>query len=95
MDGKCVECTLEPAGIMFSEFYFYLTAFIAKDEREELHYAVENDHFPTIYRIDRIENFKLLTNIFMFRTKTVLKKACSADGCSYAGRHAVQGKVLL
>lgn len=64
MDGKCVERTLEPAGIMFSEFYFYLTAFIAKDEREELHYAVENDPFPTIYRIDRIENFKITNEHF-------------------------------
>ncbi len=64
MDGKCVERTLEPVGIMFSEFYFYLTAFIAKDERKELHYAIENDPFPTIYRIDRIESFEITNEHF-------------------------------
>ena len=45
--SKLVIRKLKPVGIMFSEFYFYLTAFIVSDENPETLY-------PTIYRIDRI-----------------------------------------
>lgn len=56
-DGKCVERTINPVGIMFSEFYFYLTAFIDDiDKRAE--FKVPYDAFPTIYRIDRIVKYK-------------------------------------
>ena len=49
---KLVIRKLKPVGIMFSEFYFYLTAFIVKDEDNQ---AEEKDNlYPTIYRIDRI-----------------------------------------
>ncbi len=49
---KLVVRKLKPVGIMFSEFYFYLTAFIVKDEDNQ---AEEKDNlYPTIYRIDRI-----------------------------------------
>lgn len=64
MDGKMVQRKIEPVGIMFSEFYFYLTAFIAKDSRDNLHYEVENDPYPTIYRIDRIQNFTVTDEYF-------------------------------
>ena len=45
-----------PVGIMFSEYYFYLTAFI-EDKSE---FENPNDLFPTIYRIDRIRSFEIL-----------------------------------
>lgn len=54
-----VERKLMPAAIMFSEYYFYLTAFIDNDETRQ-HFDVINDAFPTIYRIDRIKELKVL-----------------------------------
>lgn len=48
---------IEPAGLLFSEYYFYLVAFIRDIDREQ---AFENpdDIFPTIYRVDRIKCFR-------------------------------------
>ena len=45
---------------MFSEYYFYLTAF------QENKAAFENpeDIFPTIYRLDRIKSFRVLNEHF-------------------------------
>ena len=48
---------------MFSEYYFYLTAFI-DDEEVRKNFDVINDSFPTIYRIDRIKKLKVLTAKF-------------------------------
>lgn len=45
---------LKPVGIMFSEFYFYLTGFIIPDENQQPHISQEDYLSPTIYRIDRI-----------------------------------------
>lgn len=50
---------LKPLAIMFSEFYFYLAAFI-EDEKVRENFNVLNDSFPTIYRIDRIQGLKVL-----------------------------------
>lgn len=50
---------LQPLSICFSEYYFYLTAFI-DDESVRKGFDVLNDAFPTIYRIDRIKNLKVL-----------------------------------
>ena len=64
MDGKLVTRIVQPVGIMFSEFYFYLTAFIVPNDNEKIQYAVENDPFPTIYRIDRIRALAITDEIF-------------------------------
>lgn len=50
---------LKPLAIMFSEYYFYLAAFI-DDKKVREHFSVINDSFPTIYRIDRIQGLKVL-----------------------------------
>lgn len=50
---------LKPLAIMFSEYYFYLTAFI-DDKSVRENFNVINDAFPTIYRIDRIQSLKVL-----------------------------------
>lgn len=62
-EPKLVTRRIEPVGIMFSEYYFYLTAFLQNVDKES---AFENkeDPFPTIYRIDRIREFKLLDEHF-------------------------------
>ena len=62
-DKSIVHRKLRPAAIMFSEYYFYLTAFI-DDENVKKDFSVLNDAFPTIYRIDRIRSLKLLDERF-------------------------------
>lgn len=59
----CVERRLKPVAVMFSEFYFYLTAFIDNEETRK-HFDVAHDTFPTIYRIDRIQELKVLEEHF-------------------------------
>lgn len=54
---------LKPLAIMFSEYYFYLTAFI-DDEKVRENFSVLDDSFPTIYRIDRIQSLKTLDEQF-------------------------------
>lgn len=57
-NGDDVSRVLKPVGIMFSEFYFYLVGFIDKENQlEKIKFEVENDPFPTIYRIDRIKEY--------------------------------------
>lgn len=62
-DGSVVERTVKPVGIMFSEYYFYLTAFIDGIDRK-VDYHNPDDIFPTIYRIDRIQAFTVLDKHF-------------------------------
>ena len=62
-DKAVVNRKLKPVAIMFSEYYFYLTAFI-DDENVRKDFDVINDSFPTIYRIDRIKNLRVLDEKF-------------------------------
>ena len=59
-DPKLVMRRVQPAGIMFSEYYFYLTAFL----EDKTDFDNPDDLFPTIYRIDRIRSFKVLDEHF-------------------------------
>lgn len=54
---------LQPLAIMFSEYYFYLAAFI-DDEKVREKFSVANDAYPTIYRIDRIRHLHVLGEQF-------------------------------
>ena len=53
---ETVRRTVEPVGILFSEYYFYLAAYLRGVDRKQ---SFENpeDPYPTIYRIDRIRAF--------------------------------------
>lgn len=62
-DRKIVKRKLKPVAIMFSEYYFYLTAFI-DDEKVKKDFDVINDSFPTIYRMDRICKLKICDEHF-------------------------------
>lgn len=62
-DKAVVKRKLKPVAIMFSEYYFYLTAFI-DDENVRKDFEVINDSFPTIYRIDRIKKLRVLDEKF-------------------------------
>ena len=58
-DKKYVIRKVEPVAILFSEFYFYMAAFI-EDEKTKADFDVMDDSYPTIYRIDRIKKLKVL-----------------------------------
>lgn len=47
-DGKTSVKTVKPVAIMFSEFYFYLIAYMIEDEKD----------CPIVFRIDRIRDIK-------------------------------------
>lgn len=63
-DKKVVTRKIKPLAIIFSEYYFYLTAFIDEKDEARNHFEVLNDAFPTIYRIDRIKEFAVLDEQF-------------------------------
>lgn len=51
---------VHPVGILFSEYYFYLTAFL----EDRASFDNPEDLFPTIYRLDRIQSFQVLDERF-------------------------------
>lgn len=59
-EPRLVKRKVKPVGIMFSEYYFYLTAFLEDKEGFEN----PDDIFPTIYRIDRIKSCRVLDEHF-------------------------------
>ncbi len=48
---------------MFSEFYFYLVAFIENIDKKAA-FTNPDDAFPTIYRVDRIKNLTVTGDKF-------------------------------
>ncbi len=62
-EPKLVTRRIEPVGILFSEYYFYLTAFL-RDVDRSTEFEHADDLFPTIYRIDRIRSFQVLEEHF-------------------------------
>ena len=62
-DKAVVKRTILPVGIMFSEYYFYVLAHIDGIDKEK-YFENKDDLFPTIYRVDRIQNFKVLEEHF-------------------------------
>jgi predicted DNA-binding transcriptional regulator YafY len=62
-DKAVVKRKVKPVAIMFSEYYFYLTAFI-DDLNVRQDFDVINDAFPTIYRMDRIKSLRVLDEKF-------------------------------
>lgn len=59
-EPKAVTRRVLPVGLMFSEYYFYLTAFL----EDKSTFENPGDLFPTIYRIDRIKSFRVLDEHF-------------------------------
>lgn len=59
-EPRLVTRKVKPVGIMFSEYYFYLTAFLEDKD----HFENPDDLFPTIYRIDRIRSCRVLDEHF-------------------------------
>lgn len=53
---------IEPMAILFSEYYFYLNAFIVKPDKDGKY--VHKYDYPAIFRIDRIKEYKELREKF-------------------------------
>ena len=58
---EVVSRLVKPVGLMFSEFYFYMTAFI---ERLDVGEEDKDTLYPAIYRIDRIKGYRVLDEHF-------------------------------
>jgi len=56
-----VKRLVQPVGLMFSEYYFYLCAYICASEDTP---EVVRHPFPTLYRIDRIAEYEILDERF-------------------------------
>ena len=63
MDKKKVKRIIQPVGLMFSEYYFYLLGHIENIDKDKC-FENKEDIFPTIYRLDRIESYKVLNEHF-------------------------------
>lgn len=62
---ETIQRIIEPVAILFSEYYFYLNAFIVeKDERGKY---VHKYDYPAIFRIDRIKNCQETGEKFQIR----------------------------
>ncbi len=59
---ESIERIIEPLSIMFSEYYFYLNAFII--EQDDSGKYVHKYNYPAIFRIDRIKTYKRLNEKF-------------------------------
>jgi len=57
-----VKRVIQPVAVLFSEYYFYLNAYIT--EQDEQGEYVRKYDYPTIFRIDRIEQYKELGEKF-------------------------------
>ena len=55
--------SVEPLAIMFSEFYFYLVGQLRGIDKKAA-FANPDDAFPTIYRLDRMDNTKVTKEHF-------------------------------
>lgn len=61
MNDETIKRIIEPVGIIFSEYYFYLNAYI--DVYNKQRYVHKYD-YPTIFRIDRIKAYKKMREKF-------------------------------
>ena len=64
MDGSMVERLVKPVGILFSEFYFYLIAFLNEDSVVNVENVELIKLSPAIYRIDRMQEYQVLDEHF-------------------------------
>lgn len=54
--NEIVTRLVEPVAILFSEYYFYLNAFIV--EKEEEGACIHKYNYPAVFRIDRIRSYR-------------------------------------
>lgn len=59
---ELISRVVEPVAILFSEYYFYLNAYIV--EKDDSDKYIHKYNYPAIFRIDRIKNYKHLDEKF-------------------------------
>ena len=59
---ESIKRIIEPVGIIFSEYYFYLNAYI--DTQDENGKYVHKYDYPAIFRLDRIKSYKKIGEKF-------------------------------
>lgn len=65
MNEEAVVRVIQPLAILFSEYYFYLNAYIVEpDEKGEY---VQKYDYPAVFRIDRIREYRRLDRKFKIR----------------------------
>ena len=64
---ELVSRRLQPVGLMFSEYYFYLIGFV--EELAAAHSSAE-DWFPIVYRVDRISSLSITKERFQVPYRT-------------------------
>ena len=64
-----VERIIEPQGVLFSEFYFYMFAYIQADGDK-----LFRRDFPAVYRLDRIQSYDVLLERFAAEQRTRLEE---------------------
>ncbi|GLC80946.1 helix-turn-helix transcriptional regulator [Lacrimispora brassicae] len=62
VNGDITKALVKPVGIMESEYYFYLIAYVGDKDRE-------HPGYPTIYRVDRIKNYKITDETYYIPDK--------------------------
>ena len=90
--ASAVERIVEPVSILFSEYYFYLNAYITKENDGK--YTRKYD-YPAIFRIDRIADYKIMEQTFSLpyasrfqegefrkRVQFMYPGGCKASGCA-------------
>ena len=82
-EPKLVRRRVLPVGIMFSEYYFYLTAFL----EDKTDFDNPDDLFPTIYRIDRIQDFRVLEEHFRVPYCERVVPGTKGKTCRQVGAH--------
>ncbi len=65
MDEEAVVRVIQPLAILFSEYYFYLNAYIV--EQDEKGKYVQKYEYPAVFRIDRIREYRRLDKKFKIR----------------------------
>lgn len=71
--GDTVDRILEPLGIIFSEYYFYLAGNI-KDIDKDKYFQIKGDENPTMYRVDRIKAIELLDERYVVQESKRFKE---------------------
>lgn len=88
-EGKSVSRKVRPVGLMFSEFYFYLLAFIDTDHMddtdidEEEKKKIKSNPIPTVYRIDRIDSCEITDEHFKIDYQTRFEESWYRDRTLY------------
>lgn len=87
-DRQIVKRTVDPVGLMFSEYYFYLMGVITDHSTREAFHK-KNDPYPTIIGLIESTPSRKPVKSSLFPTKTASKRANTRTGrssCSAASR---------